>query len=104
MELDKRLIGIRIMQRRKSRGMTQEELSEKIGVSKNHISSIERGLNVPTTQFLFNLCNVLGESPDYYLIGKLSDGGDELTNLIRQLPHDTQKTLCVLIQAYLNCI
>ena len=104
MELDKRLIGIRIMQRRKARGMTQEELAERIGFSKNHISSIERGLNVPTTQFLFKLCNVLGESPDYYLIGRLSDSADELISLIQKLPDNTQRTLCVLIKAYLNCI
>lgn len=33
MEIDKKLIGIRIMQQRKAHGLTQEELAEKIGYS-----------------------------------------------------------------------
>ena len=42
MKLDNKYIGIRILQKRKENGLSQEELSEKIGISKNHLSSIER--------------------------------------------------------------
>ncbi len=90
------------MQKRKEKGLNQEELSEKIGLSKNHLSSIERGKSVPTTKFIFEICNVLGETPDYYLLGKISDYGDELTDLIRQLPPDSQSTLKALLQTYLD--
>ena len=72
MEINKRLIGIRIMQRRKALGLTQEELSEQIGLSKNHLSNIERGIYLPTTQAVMQICTALGETPDYYLIGKIS--------------------------------
>lgn len=36
MNIDKKLIGIRIMIKRKEKGLSQEELSEMIGYSKNH--------------------------------------------------------------------
>lgn len=97
-----KLIGIRIMQRRKSHGLTQEELSEEIGYSKNHISSIERGKFVPTTQFIFKICDVLGETPDYYLIGKLSHEAEEITELIKCLPSDTQQVFCHMLKIYLQ--
>lgn len=104
MELDKKLIGIRIMQRRKACGYTQEQLSEKIGLSKNHISSVERGRQIPTTQFIFKLCNVLGETPDYYLIGTPSSKTDEITELIKKLPPNAQDITCKLIETYVELI
>ena len=102
MEMNKQLIGIRIMQRRKAQGLTQEDLSEKIGYSKNHISSIERGKFIPTTQFIFKLCNVLGETPDYYLIGKISKETDDISTLCKCLPIDIQQFICAFLKAYLK--
>ena len=102
MKLDKKLIGTRIMQRRKACGYTQEELSERVGFSKNHISSVERGVCVPTTQFIFKICEVLGETPDYYLIGKATGKTDEIADLIRTLPPDVQEITCKLIETYIE--
>lgn len=102
MKLDKKLVGIRIMQRRKEFGLTQDALSEQIGISKNHLSSIERGVNIPTTQTIFQICNVLGHSPDYYLIGKLSKEGTRALKLIQSMPVDSQKIVLRLIETYLN--
>lgn len=104
MELDKKLIGIRIMQRRKACGYTQEQLSEEIGLSKNHISSVERGHQVPTTQRIIKLCNVLGETPDYYLIGTPSSKTDKITELIKSLPSNVQEITCKLIETYIEAI
>ena len=92
------------MQRRKYFGYTQEQLSELVGLSKNHISTVERGISVPTTQLIFKLCQVLGETPDYYLIGKPSDNTDKITNLIKSLPPEDQRITCKLIEAYLDII
>lgn len=100
--LDKKLIGIRIMQKRKEHGFSQEKLAEKIGISKNHLSNIERGNNVPTVKFIFDICNVLGETPDYYLLGVISDDTSEIETLIRQLPIPQQKMLIMLIETYLS--
>lgn len=102
MELNKRLIGTRIMLRRKSLGLTQEALSEIIGISKNHLSSIERGIYVPTVDLLFKVCNTLGSTPDYYLIGKIDEDADEMIETVGQLPDNAQRMLIKLIKTFLD--
>lgn len=90
------------MQRRKEYGLTQEELAEKIGYSKNHLSSVERGRFAPTTQFIFKTCNVLGETPDYYLIGKISKESEEIAELTKCLPTDAQRLCCRILRVVLD--
>jgi len=88
------------MQRRKELGMTQEKLAEQIGISKNHLSNIERGKNLPTVPLLFKLCDAMGETPDYYLIGKLSAGGEDLVELIGRMPGPQQEQAQKLVKAF----
>ena len=90
------------MQKRKSCGYTQEQLAERIGFSKNHISSVERGIYTPTTQFIFRLCDELGETPDYYLIGRSNGKTDRITDLIKGLSPKTQDIMCRLIETYIE--
>ena len=100
MTSDARLIGIRIMQKRKEKGFTQEKLSEKIGISKNHLSNIETGRYIPTIKCIISMCEVLGETPDYYLIGRIAKENDELTELIQRLPPDKQQLLKAILRTY----
>lgn len=102
LNIDKKLIGIRIMIKRREKGISQEELSEIIGYSKNHISNIERGKYIPTTAFIFEICNALGETPDYYLIGNPTDNTDRITALIKTLPEYSQNILLKLIEVYIS--
>ncbi len=102
MEFNKHLIGTRIMQRRKALGLTQEQLAEKTNISKNHLSSIERGKHAPTIELLFRLCNVTGETPDYYLIGKITEETVPIQRLIESLPDSSQKMAGLLLQTYLD--
>lgn len=90
------------MIKRKEKGISQEELSEMIGYSKNHISNIERGKYVPTTAFVFEICNALGETPDYYLIGNPTENTDKITTLIKTLPTYSQNILLKLIELYIS--
>ncbi len=55
----KQLIGSRIKQLRRTRGMSQEELSEKIGMSSKYLSSIERGRENPTLDTFLKLAHAL---------------------------------------------
>lgn len=89
------------MIKRKEKGISQEELSEMIGYSKNHISNIERGKYVPTTAFVFEICNSLGETPDYYLIGNPTEVTDKITTLVKTLPAYSQSILLKLIELYI---
>lgn len=70
MKIDKKLVGDRIKRRRKAAGLTQEALAERIGLSKNHLSNIERGRYLPTIETMLLICDALGQTPDYYLIGR----------------------------------
>ena len=62
-------MGQRIMVRRKSLGMTQEELAEKLGVSTQMISNLELGKKAIRPENLANVCEVLKLSADFVLTG-----------------------------------
>lgn len=103
--MNNKLIGIRIMQKRKELGLNQEKLSEQIGISKNHLSNIERGINIPTTACIFKLCDVLGGTPDYYLIGRIEPKiGNDIIDLLSKCPPNQQDFLKKFINLYLDNI
>lgn len=52
-------IGEFLQELRKSKGLTQKELAEQIGVSNKTISKWENGNSVPDTSMLLPLCNAL---------------------------------------------
>lgn len=66
-------IGTRIKTARISKKYTQEYVAEKLNVSCQHISDIERGLNGMSTPSLMEVCRVLEVSADYILFGTISD-------------------------------
>lgn len=57
--MDQIKIGKFISKLRKSKEITQEQLAEKLGVSKNAVSKWERGLNLPDASIMQELCNNL---------------------------------------------
>ena len=97
-----KLIGLRIMQRRKELRLSQEKLAEKLGISKNHLSNIERGKYMPTTECILKISNILGNTPDYYLVGTPTSETDEIVNLIKTMPPNNQKKLTELLRFYIN--
>ena len=62
-------MGQRIMVRRKSLRMTQEELAEKLGVSTQMISNLELGKKAIRPENLAKVCSVLELSADFILTG-----------------------------------
>jgi transcriptional regulator with XRE-family HTH domain len=53
------MIGAKIKELRTNKGLTQEELSEKVGVNPKYLSSIERGKGNPTLNTLIKLSESL---------------------------------------------
>lgn len=102
MGIDKKMVGNRIKRRRKAAGLTQEVLAEQIGLSKNHLSNIERGRYLPTIETLLMICDALGQTPDYYLIGKISPETDRISQMVKRLSEDSQRILYRLIETYLE--
>ncbi len=68
----KRLLGLKIKELRIKRGMTQEELSEKIGLVERNLSKIECGKSFVTADTLSNIIDALNVTAkelfdfDYY--------------------------------------
>ncbi len=96
------LIGLRIMQRRKELRLSQEKLAEKIGISKNHLSNIQRDKYMPTTECIFKICSAMGNTPDYYLVGTPTSETDEIVNLIKTMPTSNQKKITELLRFYID--
>ena len=62
-------IGERIRSKRLSLHLTQEQLSEKIGISDKHMSEVERGNDRLSYDKLLKLCDIFDCSTDYILRG-----------------------------------
>lgn len=69
--------GERIYTLRKSAGLSQEELAERLDVSRQAISKWERGAGYPETEKLINMSRLFGVTVDYLLGGDGDYGGDE---------------------------
>ena len=89
-------LGKRVQARRKLIGLTQQELSEKAGISCSFMGHIERGSRKVSLETLIRLCDVLQVSCDYLLqdsmdadinhsTGSLSKGKQKLLNEISAL-------------------
>lgn len=64
-------MGKRITLRRKELQIKQAALAEKLGISNNHMSSIETGKQKPSLDVFVNICIQLNVSPDYLLLGTM---------------------------------
>lgn len=67
-------VGKHIAELRKTKGITQSELGDRIGISFQAVSKWERGETLPDTSVLPALANVLETSIDFILLG-----GDRMT-------------------------
>lgn len=62
-------VGTNIQKLREEHHYTQEELSEKLGITPNHLSAIERGVSGTSLELLEKLCQVLHVTSDHILFG-----------------------------------
>ena len=67
--MDTKLVGTQIAFLRKEKGLTQNDLGERLGVSFQAVSKWERGETLPDTAILPDLANALGTSVDFILSG-----------------------------------
>ena len=70
-------IGNKIRDLRKAKKLTQEELSEKLGVSAQAVSKWETGISLPDIAMLLPLCEVLGVGVDGLLGGNRKNEFEE---------------------------
>lgn len=82
-------IGNRIQKIRKEKGLTQEELAEKLCVSAQAVSKWENDASCPDISLLPQLCRILGITTDELLSGK--------NDLVMLVPAAQRKSLDELI-------
>ncbi len=94
--IDKR-VGKRIKQRREELGMTQEQFAEKLNVSINYISTIERGASFPRYDKLIMILNALQTSADSIFCDVINYSGgfkaSMLSEQLLELPPEEQKRM-----------
>ena len=78
-------IGNRISKYRKEKGLTQEELAAKLGVSSQAVSKWENDASCPDISLLAQLCKNLGISTDELLTGN--------NNEVKLVPVEQRKSL-----------
>ncbi len=61
------IIGSKVKERRIALGLSQEQLGQKLGVSKVSICGYENGTRTPTMQNFIDIMEILGLTPDELL-------------------------------------
>lgn len=97
-DVDLAEIGKRIQSRRKQQGLTQEQLADRMNVSIQMISNLERGNKAIRIDNLINLGQILAVSTDYILTGKeTQDDFHALTARIEALSPADRKMIEMLV-------
>ena len=78
-------MGSRIAARRKEKGVTQEELAARLGVSAQAVSKWENDVSCPDISLLPRLCRMLGITSDELLTGDNSS--------VKMLPPSQRKSM-----------
>ena len=76
-DLDFRRIGLKIKERRREQGLTQEYIANQLDVNPSHISNIEGGRAHPSLSALVKIANILECSVDYFISGEYTYKVDE---------------------------
>ena len=99
--IDKR-IGKRIKEQREALGLTQEQFAEKIGVTTNYISTVERGASFPRCEKLILLLNGLETSADAIFCDVLDHSSEYRTSYLsaqlEKLADDDKKRILEMVE------
>ena len=86
--------------------LTQEQLSEKLGISLKYISRIENGNNGVKTQTLINYMNILGITPNTiyapFITNKEASKNIEITEKLSSLSNEKKEFLSSVIDLLQN--
>ena len=104
MNIDYRMLGVRIKNARESKSLTQEQLAEITGLSNNYISNIERNRSIPSLETLVKICNALNVTPDFLLVDSVFTYSsreyikDDIAKLLSKCNNKTIKLISKFIE------
>lgn len=97
MAIDYKLIGLRIRKARNNKGLTQEQLAEKLDVSIAFLSRVERGSTEINLKRLSQICGLLDVTEGEILNGSSDTSKDYLNNdfliLLKNCPPEKLKLI-----------
>lgn len=95
MELDYKMIGKRIARRRRELGLTQAKTEELADIGDRYLTSIERGISIPSTEVIMRLALALDTTPDEFLVGTARHEGQEWRSVAELLRPMDEKQLAL---------
>ena len=100
------IIGKRIQKIRKSRGYTQQQFSEMVGISTNYLSDVERGKSSIRLGKLAAIINALECSADDIFIDVIEYGyrvrNSRLSERIERLTRKDQETVFSVLEVLID--
>jgi transcriptional regulator with XRE-family HTH domain len=97
----KTILGTNVKTRRERMRLTQEELSEKVGVSKNTISAIEKGEKFAHAKTLFYLAKAL-KTEVYELLKPENVYPDKASDIIANYSDEVREAVGKLEKTYME--
>ena len=93
MKMNPKETGKRIQLLRKQKGLSQEELADKLNVSSNTVAKIECGLRRPSVDFVVDLVNFFDTTVDYIILGEEIKKERTYDFLIREIDDQVEQLL-----------
>lgn len=87
------LLSSNIKLLRLKNGLTQEEFAEKVGLTTNGVSNIERNRYQPTAETVDKICKAFNITPQELLITDSNSDSDVINNILTLLHQAKPKTL-----------
>ena len=106
--MDNSALGKRIREARLRKKITQDQLSEKIGVSLYYIGEIERGAKSPSLRTFIAIAEALDVSTDSLLRDEISTGNvyvnNEITKKLDMLTPKQRICAVEILEAYIKAL
>ncbi len=101
-----KIIGKRIAQYRRRKGLTQEELSEILEITPHYLSALERGIYNIKLEMLVKILNTLDCSADEVFCDVVDKSSavttSRLSVMLNSLPIDEQKKILAVVETMIN--
>ena len=91
--INKANIGKIIQKLRKDKNLTQEELAEKIDLSTNYLSKVERGLSVLNVEAFLKMADVLNFTLDDFGVNTDSRIDETKKELVKRILSSSEKEI-----------
>lgn len=96
--VEARIVANQLVKARETAGLTQDDVSQSLNISKTQVDSWERGQSIPSVEEFWALADLYGRSTDYFLLELPSMPKSlifrmKAVDILDQLPKPARKTL-----------